>query len=170
MTFRQGRATDISGTSAADKPASLLGSRGLSILHWCGSLLGGEPIRVHAIDGGSDGVTCLSFQFPNDGALQITRFPVCDSHGGVRLTVAAERGRAEIVWPSRVSWSQSQNCHSQTLPPDKPIGQILLEQFDTAIREGRSPKPDLHDAHGVLRWLRAARQSRFDGRWVDISP
>src|SRR5205823_4143044 len=102
--------------------------------------------------------------------LQITRFPVRGSRGSVRLTISAERGEAEIRLPNRLGWCVGNNRHLHSYRAKKPVSEVLLERFYTAIREGHSLKPDLADAYRVLNWLRTARRSREEGRWIELAP
>jgi predicted dehydrogenase len=134
----------------------------------CGAFFTGEPVSVLAA-GREDGpLTNVFLDFGEGRAVQITRYQVPGGRGQVRLRIVAERGTASAELPGRVRWADGDGRHLQSLPVERPVVQVLLEQFYRVVREGQPPEPALDQAYRLLGWVRATRQSRAEGRRIEV--
>jgi predicted dehydrogenase len=160
-----------------------------ALLDCCSALLPGDPVSVLATGREDDSLTTLLLEFEEHRAIQMMRYPDSSlnlhrrassnkwgedesagpgSRSKVRLRVVAERGTASAELPRRVSWTDDEGRHLQTLSVDQPTVQVLLEQFYRVVREGEPPEPGLDQAYRLLHWTRAAQRSRAEGRRIEI--
>jgi predicted dehydrogenase len=162
---RSARSRGETSTSPVLEP---LGPAGIGLLDWCLGLLGAEPRSVVAAGVGRAALGSIFLELDGERAVQISRHRSPGGARSLRLTVGAERGTAWVDWPGRIGWTEQGSHHTQTFPRTQPVGQVLLEHF-ARVREGAAPaEPGLPEAYRALRWLRAAAQSRAEGRRVDL--
>jgi predicted dehydrogenase len=131
-----------------------------ALLDCCCDLLPGDPVGVAATGVEGAGLTNLLLEFEGGRALQVTRYPVFGPRGGVRLRAVCDRGTAAAFLPGRVQWTDASGRHADVLPVERPLGQVLLQEFHDAVRGGRRPEPDLERAARLLAWVRTAARSR----------
>jgi predicted dehydrogenase len=132
----------------------------------CGQLLPGEPVSVLAA--GPEPSALVRLEFAGGRTAQVSRYRVPCSHGGLRLQVVAERGTATAQFPHRLHWTDAAGRQAHVLPGERPVGQILLEQFYQVVRQGRAVEPSLDEAYRLLAWARAAARSRREGRRIEL--
>ncbi len=144
------------------------GSPGSGLLAWLMSLLNAPPAAVTAAGSDAAGLTTLTLEAADGRALQLTRWHAPGARGGLRLHLVGEQGRAVLDGPRRLSWADDAGTHARTLPRGRPVEQLLLRAFHEVVAEGRAPWPGLADAHRALVCLRAAAQSRHEGRRVEL--
>src|SRR5439155_26885940 len=85
---------------------------------------------------------------------------------GLRLHLVAERGRALLEPPRRLSWADDEGAHALTLPRERPVEEVMLTCFHEVVTRGQPPWPSLADTHRAFLCLRAAALSRAEGRTV----
>jgi predicted dehydrogenase len=147
----------------------LLGPEGAALADWLAQFLGdAEPISALTARAPDFVSVCLDFDAGR--AVQINRLSAPAAHSGVRLRILAERGRATLRLPNRLSWTAPEGEHRLKLRTGPTGVQTLLLSFEQGVRTGQAVRPDLADAHRVLRWLRLARQSLTEGRRVSACP
>lgn len=135
------------------------------LLAWLLSLLGAAPEAVTAAGNESAGLTTLTLG-AGGRALHLTGWHAPGARPGLRLHVVAERARATLEAPRRLSWADADGAHALTLPPGRPVEQLMLTCFHRVATQGQAPWPSLGDAHRALVCLRAAARSRAEGRTV----
>ena len=138
-----------------------------ALLSWCAALLPGEPRRLLATAPEGGALASLLLDYGDGRAAQLTCHHAPTVRPSWRLQVTAERGTAGAE-PGRVHWSTPGGRLTQDLGRPRPAGVVLLERFRQALLEGRAPRPNLADAHRLLRWLRLARRSQSEGAWVPV--
>lgn len=150
-------------------PAALLGPRGIALVDWCLSLLGGEPVAVQASGLDTQELASLFLELADGRAVQVFRRRAPGARRSLRLEVIAERGSATVELPGQVLWTDQAGRHAHLLPKQRPVCQTLLERFFQVVREGQAPAPDLATAYQALRWLRAAGVSWAEGKRIAVS-
>jgi predicted dehydrogenase len=165
------------GPGPEPSAAGLLGARGSALVDWCLALLGGEPRTVlasdtgRATDGNADpvGLANVLLECGDGRAVSLTRRRAPRGRRTPYVQVITERGTARADLPNRVSWTDADGRHRDTLAGQRPLGQVLLEQFHRCVRDGQNPGPNLDDAYRVLGWLRTAARSHREGRRLELS-
>jgi predicted dehydrogenase len=150
----------------ADRPGGLAVPP--SLLDWCATVLGGEP--VNALAGGRDDGAFVSvlLEFPGDRRAQLTGWQTAEAWHAPRLRVLAERGWAAAELPGRLRWADADGRHALAPHGGPPPERVLLERFCHAVGEGQPAGPSLADACRILGWLRAAERSRAEGARVAV--
>lgn len=136
------------------------------LLDVCTALLGDGPASVSAVGAEAAGFAAVHLDFAGGRAAHIHCRPGDRPH--VRVEVVAEAGSVRADLPDRVRWTAPDGRHAHVVPAGRPVGEVLLERFHDAVSAGGRPEPDLDDAYRVLGWLRAAGQSRCEGRRVEL--
>ncbi len=139
---------------AAQGPVPLASTAGL--LACASDLLAGAPVKFHPTVSVPGGLTTLALEFDQERFVQITTYRA-PGPPGVRLQVVAERGTATVKLPNRLAWRDDTGRHAHTLPADRPLAHVLLDQFYQVVRAGREPDPGPELAYRLLGWMRAAR-------------
>ncbi len=149
------------------RAAPLAASAWIGLLDWCRGFVDGEPVSVLATGLEDSRFESVFLEFSGSRAVHIVRRR--ESHGATRLRlhVAAEKGSATLVLPRRVAWHGADGRHVHTLPRGRPLSQLALMHFYEAVRTGQPLQPGWEDMQRPLAWLRAARQSRAEGRRVE---
>jgi predicted dehydrogenase len=139
-----------------------------ALLDCCRGLISGEPTACSAV--GLDRADLASFFLEFDGgrAIQVTRYRAPRPRGGMRLHAVAERGSATLEFPNRLHWDDADGHHTHVAPMDRPLGQVLLEQFLEVVRAGRAPEPGLDEVCRLLGWVRAAARSLAQGHRIEL--
>jgi predicted dehydrogenase len=138
------------------------------LLDCCADLVGDAP--THVLETGSvrAGLSCLFLDFPGGQLVRMDR--LCSSEcRRPRLHVDAERGKATILFPHEIRWSDAAAQHIQKLRGQQPPEQVLLERFYESVVQRQPPSPNVEDAFRVLGWVLAGARSRKEGRRVEIS-
>ena len=140
-----------------------------SLLDWCATILGAEPVAVLA--GGTDdgAFASLLLEFPDDRRAQLTGWRSAEAWHAPRLRVLAERGWAAAELPGRLRWADADGRHVSAPRGRPPPEQELLGRFFHAACEGQTPEPSLADACRLLGWLGAAERSRAEGVRVALA-
>jgi predicted dehydrogenase len=169
----------------------MVGSGGISLLDWCGGLLGGEPLNVMArrLEGGEFSTLFLEFsdrrgvQFTHRchgpavaGTTPIRRrwkeraAALRRAHGATaRVQILTERGSVLVEFPSTLSWTNSEVFHTDASLGKLSSTQLQLVSFREVVQERAALQPTFADAYRVLRWLRVAVRSQVEGRLLTIS-
>jgi predicted dehydrogenase len=150
----------------ADEPAQGgTGFGGLAaLLDCCASLVPGDPANVLAATNSPGTFISLLMEFTEDRVVHISRCRHTGGRGTLHLRVIAKHGTATVHFPNRVHWTDAEGNHGHILPMPGPLGQTLLEEFYQVARTRQAPTPSWLDACRLLGWLRAADQSRAEGR------
>jgi predicted dehydrogenase len=147
--------------------ASGPGSISSTLLDWCAFVMGAAPASVQAA--GTEGIEELFLEFGEGRAARLSRWSGAYAGRVRRIRIAAERGAAWLEVPHRLCWADAEGRHSHTPRVHRPVGEILLEQFHQVITQGQPLTPNLEDAAHALSLLRAAAQSRAEGRRIELS-
>jgi predicted dehydrogenase len=139
-----------------------------ALLDCCSGLIAGEPVGVQALGLAAGGLTSLLLEFDDGRGIHLSRHRVPRSRGGIRLQVVAERGTATVEFPHRLHWTDADGSHTYVAHLDRPLSQLLLEQFYDVARTGRAPEPSLDEVCRLLGWVRAAARSRAEGRRIEL--
>jgi predicted dehydrogenase len=134
------------------------------LLAWLLSVLGAPPRAVTAAGNESAGLEALTLDAEGGRALQLMHRHGPGTRPALRVHVVAERGQATLEAPRRLSWTDADGTHTLTLPPGRPLAEVLLTHFYRVVTRGERPWPSLEDAHRALVCLRAAALSRAEGR------
>jgi predicted dehydrogenase len=155
---------------AYHRAPSILGAEGIALLDWCTTILGSEPASAHLTGEDTATFANLLLDWPDGRTAQITRWrtragtalprSATGDWRSPRLQVLAARGTVTVELPNRVSWADAEGQHRLILPATRPLAELQLEAFHTALMTGQPPRPSLSDAHRVLSWLRAAATGR----------
>jgi predicted dehydrogenase len=137
-------------------------------LAWLLSLLGAAPVVVAGTGCASAGLASLTLEAAGRRALQLTHWHAAEVRPGLRLQLLAERGRARLESPRRLSWTDADGVHALTLPRGRPVEELMLTCFHGVVTGTRTRWPSLGDAHRALLCLRAAALSRTEGRPVPL--
>ena len=84
------------------------------------------------------------------------------------LQVVTDRGTASVRLPQRIRW---QDGHATLFPRVQQriaVEQVLLEQFHTAVTEGRTVDPNLARGYRLLSWWRLGLRSLEESRWIEV--
>jgi predicted dehydrogenase len=150
--------------TALPEPAGL--GSATALLDCCRRLFGGEPGSVVAAELAGGALDGWLLDWGDDRAAQVVRYRGLVPRNGLRLQVVAERGTATAEFPNRLHWADAEGSHSHVGHLDRPLGQVLLEQFYRVVREGAAPEPSLEESYRLLAWARLAAKSRAEGRRV----
>jgi predicted dehydrogenase len=113
----------------------------LDLLDWSGSLFGGPAERATRAAAGP--LQCLLLDHGGGRAVQITHRGPCPHDVPLRLEVIAERGRAVLRPPDRLTWRDAAGRQAQRLGRGEAPEQALLRRFHEAVTQGRSVSPTL---------------------------
>jgi predicted dehydrogenase len=151
------------------RAAPVLSAGILALVDWCATIAESKPVSVQSGGGAALGLTWLGLEFAGGQAATIhcQRLPALRRDRWA-LRVAAERGTAMIVLPSRVRWESHDGQRVHILPVRR-LGALLLEQFHRMAVQGEPPSPSLDDAYRALGWLRAATVSGAEGRRLALT-
>jgi predicted dehydrogenase len=170
LTHRLGRPRLVRADRSVEPPRAgqsrdlLRDSAVLSLLAGCAWLLDDEPHSVWTIDGEGPSFVTLVLQFGEDRLAQVTLWTAAGRSPG-RFEVIAEAGTATAELPWQLRWHDADGQHAQRLPP-RSMEQNGLERFLLALRAGQPLRPSFEDVYRALTWLRAAQQSRAEGRRI----
>jgi predicted dehydrogenase len=153
----------------APKPgADLLRAPALpGLLAGCVSLLGAPPAQVWAMAAEGSGLATLSLEAGEGRAVQVSVWAGAAGTASCRVEVSGERGTAAADLPGRLSWRDAEGRHTLRLP-HRPAEEVVLLRFAEAVRGGLPAAPGIEEAHAALGWLRAAWQSRSEGRRIPL--
>jgi predicted dehydrogenase len=141
----------------------------LALLDWCASLVDGIPVQLLGTSLAGETLSILLLRYNEGKGVQISRY---QGTGPQRFTremhVITDRGTAVVRLPRHVHWMDG---HGMDVPrvQGPPVAVTLLEQFHTAVTEGRPVMPNLAHVHRLLGWWRLAAQSNLEGRWIDVA-
>jgi predicted dehydrogenase len=164
---RRGSANRRGFPDPAALPEPGLGAE-TAILDCCSLLLPGEPLTVRAADLAGGALSSWLLDWGADRAAQVTRYRAALPRSGLRLHVVAERGTATAEFPNRLHWTEADGSHTHVAHLERPLGQVLLEQFYQVAREGRNPEPGPEEIGRFRDWVRSAAQSRAEGRTIPL--
>jgi predicted dehydrogenase len=125
---------------------------GTALLEWCRSFVDGEPDESVAWISPAGTCGSLHLSYP-EGRTVSLRGGVTSGRPRLRVTVEAERGRAELTFPRRVAWSTPQGLMRLRLDAPAVGEKALLEHFAEVVRERKPPEPGLDIAIRALRHL-----------------
>jgi predicted dehydrogenase len=170
LTHRLGQARLVRADwSAPPHPnGDLLGDAAvLPLLAACAWLLDDVPRSVWTLDGDSAAFVTLMLRFGCDRLAQVNLWTATAGRTPPRFEVVAEAGTATAVLPRQLRWRDADGQHAQRLPP-RSAEQSSLERFILALRAGQPLRPSFEDAYQALTWLRAAVQSRNEGKCISL--
>jgi hypothetical protein len=127
----------------------------LDLLDWSAGLFGGEPVASRRV--ALESLSCLLLDHGGGREAQLT---VCRSPARphpARLEVVAERGRAVLELPKRLSWSDAAGRHLDRPALTEPVAGALLRQFHQAATGERAASPSLAEVARCLRWAEPGR-------------
>jgi predicted dehydrogenase len=164
-----GPARLVLGSLAEPSPRpGRLGGSGIAVLDACTLLLGAVPVSVQEASVESSGLTSMLLDFGNGRAAQLCHYRVPSGRASVRLRVVAERGVAMAELPDRLRWTDATGRHQHTWLRERPVAEVLLEQFHRTVVEKVPPQPSLDDAYRILGWLRTAALSQTEGKRLTL--
>jgi predicted dehydrogenase len=170
LTHRLGQArlvrADWSGTARPNSDL-LCNAAILPLLAACAWLLDDVPRSVWTQEGESASFLTLMLRFGCDRLAQVNLWTTTIGRSPTRLDVAAEAGTARAELPRQLRWHDADGQHSQHLP-HRTAEQSSLERFILALRAGQPLRPSFEDVHQALSWLRAAVQSRSEGKRIAL--
>jgi predicted dehydrogenase len=140
----------------------------LPLLAACAWLLDDVPRSVWTLDGDRAAFVSLMLRFGCDRLAQVNLWTATAGRTPPRFEVVAEAGTATAVLPRQLRWRDADGQHAQRLPP-RSAEQSSLERFILALRAGQPLRPSFEDAYQALTWLRAAAQSRSEGKCISLS-
>jgi len=139
----------------------------LPLLAACAWLLDDVPRSVWTLDGESASFVTLMLRFGCDRLAQVNVWTATAGRTPPRIEVIAEAGTATAQLPRQLRWRDTDGQHAQRLPP-RSAEQSSLERFILALRAGQPLRPSFEEAHQALTWLRAAGQSRSEGKCISL--
>jgi predicted dehydrogenase len=139
----------------------------LPLLAACAWLLDDVPRSVWTLDGANAAFITLMLRFGCDRLAQVNLWMATAGRTPPRFEVVAEAGTATAVLPRQLRWRDADGQHAQRLPP-RSAEQSSLERFILALRAGQPLRPSFEDAYQALTWLRAAVQSRSEGKSISL--
>ncbi len=170
LTHRLGQARLVRADwSAAPRPnGDLLGAAAvLPLLAACAWLLDDVPRSVWTLDGESAAFVTVMLRFGCDRLAQVNLWTATVGRTPPRFEVVAEAGTARAELPRQLRWRDEDGQHAQRFPP-RSAEQSSLERFILALRAGQPLRPNFEDGHQALTWLRAAVQSRREGKCISL--
>jgi len=84
------------------------------------------------------------------------------------LQVACENGIAFVDLPNNLTWFDTAGRHQEPLESERPVGEQMLGLFFRAVTSLVRKTSDLDDAYRAMSIVLAGRQSRKEGRRVQI--
>jgi predicted dehydrogenase len=154
--------------TGGDEGGDLLGNAAvLPLLAACAWLLDDVPRSVWTLDGDSAAFVTLMLRFGCDRLAQVNLWAAPAGRTPPRFEVVAEAGTATAQLPRQLRWRDADGQHAQRLPP-RSAEQSSLERFILALRAGQPLRPSFEDVYQAITWLRAAVQSRSDGKCISL--
>jgi predicted dehydrogenase len=139
----------------------------LPLLAGCAWLLDDVPRSVWTVEGDGASFVTLVLRFGCDRLAQVNLWTATEGRTPPRFEVAAEAGTATAELPRQLRWRDADGQHTQRLPP-RSAEHSSLERFILALRAGQPLRPSFEDAYQALTWLRAAVQSRSEGKCISL--
>ena len=170
LTHRLGQArlVRVDWSVGSNANGDLLGDEAvLPLLAACAWLLDDVPRSVWTLDGESASFVTLMLRFGCDRLAQVNLWMTTVGRTPPRFEVVAEAGTATAELPRQLRWRDADGQHAQRLPP-RSAEQSSLERFILAQRAGQPLRPSFEDAYQALTWLRAAVQSRSEGKCISL--
>jgi predicted dehydrogenase len=126
----------------------------LDLLDWSATLFGAAP--THVTRAVTPALCSVVLEYGAGRSAQLTTYrpPTCASP--VRCEVIAERGRAVLQGPDRLTWADAEGRHAHRPRRNSPPARALLEQFYRVAAQGEAPSPDLAELAPLLGWLSPA--------------
>ncbi len=139
----------------------------LPLLAACAWLLDDVPRSVWTLDGERASFVTVMLRFGCDRLAQVNLWTATAGRTPPRFEVVAEAGTATAELPRQLRWRDADGQHAQRLPL-RSAEQSSLERFILALRAGQPLRPSFEDAYQALSWLRAALQSRSEGKCISL--
>ncbi len=157
--LRELLAVELGGARVVLASAGATGPAGLTLLDLldaCAALLGGEPARVTRAETAALSSVVLDYGDGRSAQLAVYRSP--RPAAPARIEVLAEKGRAELRLPDRLSWCAPGGRHAHRPAAPFSPARALLERFHGAAC-GTAAAPGLGEAARLLGVLEAAAPS-----------
>jgi predicted dehydrogenase len=152
------------------RPAAGFFPASLALLDWCTSLVEGAPVQILVSSLAGETLSTLLLRYADGQGVQICRYQVAGPQRPRReLQVITDRGTALVRLPQQVHWIDEHGRYAPRVSQGRPVEMVLLEQFHSAVVEGRPVMPDLAHVHRLLGWRRLALQSNLEGHWIDVA-
>jgi predicted dehydrogenase len=136
------------GATAAGTELSLL-----DLLDWSATLFAAPATPVTRVV--TPALSSVVLEYGTGRSAQLTTYRAPAPAGPVRLEVIAERGRAVLQTPDRLSWADAEGRHTHRPPRSGSPARALLEQFYRVAAQVEAPSPGLAELAPLLGWLSA---------------
>jgi predicted dehydrogenase len=107
-------------------------------------------------------------EFPEERTAQLVLWRGPAEQTRTWLEVETDAGSLRAELPRQLSWRNAAGRHALEVPHG--LAEVwVLDRFVQAVQEGQAPAFSFEHAFQALTWLRAARQSRAEGRRVEVA-
>lgn len=146
---------------------------------WCCYVIPTPPSEVSALEQNGHGGGSFRFSFarPRSGgenptvevrlSSKSTNAP--EQAAPPRYRVRCERGEAELLTPSRITWRSDREEADESLNSDRSDVEVMLDHFCRRVVGGLIPVADLEDVRRSFRLARAALESLQTGSPVHLN-